>query len=123
MINGEVITKCNLADILSHSKQIGLLTALQLRKNNVKIGAEISGDIESIKKMGQTKEEVADSPEVKQALEDFLAKEFEGNFYMVNINEIGNIKGEDILLANGNTVDAKWVAEQLVGSIIITPSE
>lgn len=123
MMNGEVITKCNMAEILSHSKQIGLLTALQLRKNNVKIGAEISGDIDSIKKMGQTNQEIAESTEVKQALEDFLAKEFEGNFYMVNINEIGNIKGEDIQLANGNTVDAKWVAEQLVGSIIITPSE
>jgi hypothetical protein len=39
----------------------------------------------------------------------------------VNINDIGNIKGEVISLQNGGQVDAKWAAENLIGSIIIVP--
>jgi hypothetical protein len=117
MTNREAKEKCIIASLLSYSNQVGLLTALQLRKNQSQIAQKIIADENEIKKISQEKE----SKDEEEALDVFLNKEFEGNFFYVNINDIGNIKGEVISLQNGGQVDAKWAAENLIGSIIIVP--
>lgn len=131
MTNREAIEKCTYANLLSFSSQIGLLSSIHLRKNESQVSSKIRTDIEEIKKVGEEKnaksKEKAEYKEGKDpislATAELLDKEFEGNFFMLSVEEIGNIKGELIPLTNNNKVDAKWLAEQLIGSIIIVPEE
>lgn len=116
MTNKEAKEKCIIASLLSYSDQVGLLTALQLRKNQSQIAEKIIADENEIKKISGEKDIIEE-----EALHEFLNKDFEGNFFYVNINDIGNIKGEVISLQNGGQIDAKWAAENLIGSIIIVP--
>ena len=118
MTNRDVKEKCIIASLLSYSSQVGLLTALQLRKNQSQIAEKIIADENEIKKMVDERDSYEDEEGV---LKEYLNKEFEGTFFTVNINDIGNIKGEVISLQNGGQVDAKWAAENLIGSIIIVP--
>jgi hypothetical protein len=118
MTNRDVKEKCIIASLLSYSSQVGLLTALQLRKNQSQIAEKIIADENEIKKISEERDSQEDAEVVMKA---FLDKEFEGTFFTVNINDIGNIKGEIISLQNGGQVDAKWAAENLIGSIIIVP--
>ena len=118
MTNREAKEKSIIASLLSYSSQVGLLTALQLRKNQSQIAEKIIADENEIKKISEERDSQEDAEVVMKA---FLDKEFEGTFFTVNINDIGNIKGEIISLQNGGQVDAKWAAENLIGSIIIVP--
>lgn len=131
MTNREAIEKCTYANLLSFSSQIGLLSSIHLRKNESQVSSKIRADIEEIKKVGEEKNaKIKDKAEYEEGKDpislatiELLDKEFEGNFFMLSVEEIGNIKGELIPLSNGNKVDAKWLAEQLIGSIIIVPEE
>ena len=116
--NRDAKEKSIIASLLSYSTQVGLLTALQLRKNQSQIAEKIIADENEIKKISDERDSQEDAETVMKA---FLDKEFEGTFFTVNINDIGNIKGELINLQNGAQVDAKWAAENLIGSIIIVP--
>jgi hypothetical protein len=118
MTNREAKEKSIIASLLSYSSQVGLLTALQLRKNQSQVAEKIIADENEIKKISEERDSQEDAEIVMKA---FLDKEFEGTFFTVNINDIGNIKGETISLQNGGQVDAKWAAENLIGSIIIVP--
>lgn len=118
MTNREAKEKCIIASLLSYSTQVGLLTALQLRKNQSQIAEKIIADENEIKKISEERDSKEDAQEV---MSEFLNKEFEGDFFTVSINDIGNIKGEVISLQNGGQLDAKWAAENLIGSIIIVP--
>ena len=118
MTNREAKEKCIIASLLSYSTQVGLLTALQLRKNQTQIAEKIIADENDIKKISEERESLED---MEAVLNEFLNKEFEGDFFTVSINDIGNIKGELISLQNGGQIDAKWAAENLIGNIIIVP--
>lgn len=118
MTNRDAKEKSIIASLLSYSTQVGLLTALQLRKNQSQIAEKIIADENEIKKISEERDSQEDAEIVMKA---FLDKEFEGTFFTVNINDIGNIKGEVINLQNGAQIDAKWAAENLIGSIIIVP--
>jgi hypothetical protein len=118
MTKREAKEKSIIASLLSYSTQVGLLTALQLRKNQSQIAEKIIADENEIKKISDERDSQEDAEVVMKA---FLEKEFEGDFFTVNINDIGNIKGEVINLQNGAQIDAKWAAENLIGSIIIVP--
>jgi len=118
MTKREAKEKSIIASLLSYSTQVGLLTALQLRKNQSQIAEKIIADENEIKKISDERDSQEDAEVVMKA---FLDKEFEGTFFTVNINDIGNIKGEVINLQNGAQIDAKWAAENLIGSIIIVP--
>ena len=122
MTNKEANFKCQLAGLLSYSTQVGIITSLHLRKNQTKISVKINEDIEEIKKIAEAKKTKDSKPnESEKAIEEYLGKEFEGNFFMVPLSEIGNVKGESIKLSDGGEVDAKWLVEQLIGSVVIIP--
>jgi hypothetical protein len=116
MTNREAVEVCRKSNALSYAGQIGLITSLHLRKNK-QIDESINADAEAIKKIGEER----DSKETDDALVEFWNKEFEGNFFMITLEELGNIKSETIhgFTTNGTPVDAKTLAELLLGVVII----
>lgn len=117
MTNQEALENAARASVLSYSSQIGIMTSLHLRKNN-KIKDDISKELEEIGKIAAEKKQDAEASK-----KEYLDKEFEGNLFMVSIDQIGDVKGESIPLTNGHTPDAKILCEQLIGKVIIVPTE
>jgi hypothetical protein len=116
MTNETAALHTNLAVILSHSEQVGLITSVHLRKND-DINKKINEEFQEIEKVG--KEKKTKESEIKKVQEEFWNKEFEGNLFYVPLADIGNIKGEKIQLANGGVVDVKAIASQIIGTVII----
>lgn len=116
MTNQEALEVAAKSVVLSYSNQIGIITSLHLRKNET-VRDTIKKEFDEIDKIAEEKKQDAEA-----AKKEYLEKEFTGNFFMVNIEQIGDVKGEVIPISNGNNIDAKFLAEALIGHVIIVPS-
>lgn len=126
MTKSEALANAVLADILSYSNQIGLITALQLRKN-LEIKKSLLEERDNIEKIAQEKKgkktEEQLKLEVETATKEWGNQNFDGNLYMVTIDQVGDIKCENISLSTGGFMDARTIAEGILNKVIINTYE
>lgn len=120
MTNQQALDKATYSDLLSYSKQLGLITSLQLRKNQ-KIKESLKSELEQLQTIGKEKKLKPEA--IEKSINDFLNQNFEGNLHMVGIHELGDLKYEEIPIKGGGFADAKELAIELIGTVIINTNE